>query len=179
MSDIELNTKERFNKVFFVKHSELEGRIDPHQYHHERINAIKAIKALNKTARLSQVVSSAKQVTNEINPKDVYIGLENIVSDTGEYIATTDKQSISSAGIFRKGQILFPKLRPYLNKVHLAEFDGICSTEFHIFDAININIEFLTIYLRSDLIKNQTKHLMTGNTLPRLQTEDIKSYLYL
>jgi type I restriction enzyme S subunit len=100
--------------------------------------------------------------------------LENIVGDTGEYIPSEEKQSISSAGIFEKGQILFPKLRPYLNKVYHAEFDGICSTEFHIFDSPIYRNEFLAIYLRSNLIVSQTKHLMTGNTLPRLQTEDIR-----
>ena len=174
MDGFELSAGVNADKVFLVKHSELEGRIDPHQYHHERINAIKAIKAKNKTISLNQLVFSAKQITTEINSQDIYIGLENILSNTGEYLATADKQSISSAAVFKKGQILFPKLRPYLNKVHLAEFDGICSTEFHIFDAKNINAEFLAIYLRSDLVVNQTKHLMTGNTLPRLQTEDIQ-----
>ena len=174
MGGFELSAGVNADKVFLVKHSELEGRIDPHQYHHERINAIKAIKAKNKTISLNQLVFSAKQITTEINSQDIYIGLENILSNTGEYLATADKQSISSAGVFKKGQILFPKLRPYLNKVYLAEFDGICSTEFHIFDAKNINAEFLAIYLRSDLVVNQTKHLMTGNTLPRLQTEDIQ-----
>jgi type I restriction enzyme S subunit len=174
MAVFELSAGVNASNVFLIKHSELEGRIDPHQYHHERINAIKAIKAKNKTANLYQLVSSAKQITTEINSQDIYIGLENVVSHTGEYLATADKQSISSAGVFKKGQILFPKLRPYLNKVHLAEFDGICSTEFHIFNAKNINAEFLAIYLRSDLVVNQTKHLMTGNTLPRLQTEDIQ-----
>ena len=174
MDGFELSAGVNADKVFLVKHSELEGRIDPHQYHHERINAIKAIKAKNKTISLNQLVFSAKQITTEINSQDIYIGLENILSNTGEYLATADKQSISSAGVFKKGQILFPKLRPYLNKVYLAEFDGICSTEFHIFDAKNINAEFLAIYLRSDLVVNQTKHLMTGNTLPRLQTEDIQ-----
>ena len=174
MAGFELSAATNVDKMFLVKHSELEGRFDPHQYHHERINAIKAIKAKNKTTNLYQLVSSTKQITTEINSQDIYIGLENIISHTGEYLATVDKGSISSAGVFKKGQILFPKLRPYLNKVHLAKFDGICSTEFHIFDAKNINAEFLEIYLRSDLIVNQTKHLMTGNTLPRLQTEDIQ-----
>ena len=174
MGGFELSAGVNADKVFLVKHSELEGRIDPHQYHHERINAIKAIKAKNKTISLNQLVFSTKQITTEINSQDIYIGLENILSNTGEYLATADKQSISSAGVFKKGQILFPKLRPYLNKVYLAEFDGICSTEFHIFEAKNINAEFLAIYLRSDLVVNQTKHLMTGNTLPRLQTEDIQ-----
>lgn len=105
----------------------------------------------------------------------IYVGLENIVSDTGEYLPTKEKTQISSAGVFKKGQILFPKLRPYLNKVYLTEFDGICSTEFHIFDGKGIDNTALAIYLRSNLIVAQTKHLMTGNTLPRLQTEDINN----
>ncbi|WP_444647879.1 restriction endonuclease subunit S [Flavobacterium columnare] len=163
------------NKFFLINRSELEGRIDPHQYHFERRNAIDKIKAKNDILKLKHVVKNVKKVTSEINANDIYIGLENIESNTGEYIATNDKQSISSAGVFKKGQILFPKLRPYLNKVYLTEFDGLCSTEFHIFQSEKFDNDFLSIYLRSDLIVNQTKHLMTGNTLPRLQTEDINN----
>jgi type I restriction enzyme, S subunit len=174
MGEFEFNKKINPNKIFLIQHSELEARIDPHQYHHERIAAIKAIKRKNKTVHLTQLVMSVKLITKEISPDNIYIGLENITSNTGEYVATAEKQSISTAGVFKKGEILFPKLRPYLNKVYLAEFDGICSTEFHIFQAKNISPEFLAIYLRSDLIVNQTKHLMTGNTLPRLQTDDIQ-----
>jgi restriction endonuclease S subunit len=174
MGWFEFNKQINRDKIFLIQHSELEARIDPHQYHHERIASIKAIKRKNKTVHLSQLVTSVKSIAKEISSEDTYIGLENITSNTGEYVATSEKQSISTAGVFKKGEILFPKLRPYLNKVYLAEFDGICSTEFHIFQAKNISPEFLTIYLRSDLIVNQTKHLMTGNTLPRLQTEDIQ-----
>lgn len=98
-------------------------------------------------------------------------------SNTGEYIRTTEKESISSAAVFKKGDILFPKLRPYLNKVHRAEFAGKCSTEFHVFEAKNVNADFLTIMLRSNMVVAQTKHLMTGNTLPRLQTFDIENII--
>lgn len=59
MDGFELSAGVNADKVFLVKHSELEGRIDPHQYHHERINAIKAIKAKNKTISLNQLVFSA------------------------------------------------------------------------------------------------------------------------
>lgn len=163
------------SKFFIINRSELEGRIDPHQFHIERRVAIDKIKRNNEIVKLKHVVKNVKITTNNISESDVYIGLENIESNTGEYIATNDKQSISSAGVFKEGQILFPKLRPYLNKVYLAEFDGLCSTEFHIFKSDSFNNEFLSIYLRSDLIVNQTKHLMTGNTLPRLQTEDINN----
>jgi type I restriction enzyme S subunit len=163
------------NNFFLINHSELEGRIDPQQYHSERIETVKRLRINNEIVKLKDVVCSAKKTTTDIKASDIYIGLENIVSNTGEYIATTDKQSISSANIFKRGSILFPKLRPYLNKVHLAEFDGVCSTEFHVFNSRSFDNEFLSIYLRSDIIVNQTKHLMTGNTLPRLQTEDINN----
>lgn len=167
----------RHSPSFLVRLSEVESRLDPHQFHHERVNTIKAIRKNNQVTRLHQLVISAKKITTEINEKDIYIGLENIASNTGKYIATSEKQSISSAILFKKGNILFPKLRPYLNKVHLAEFDGICSTEFHVFESLEFNSEFLAILLRSVLVVNQTKHLMTGNTLPRLQTEDIKNLI--
>lgn len=93
------------------------------------------------------------------------------------YIPTTEKESISSAIEFKKGQVLFPKLRPYLNKVYFAEFDGVCSTEFHVLDSKKVSNEYLANFLRTTLVVNQTKYLMSGNTLPRLQTEDIESLL--
>ncbi len=160
-------------KVFLINRSELEGRIDPEQYHVERVEAIKRLKKNNKVLKLKDILNNKRKTTTDFPETDIYVGLENIVSNTGEYIPTSERLSIGSSNVFRKGQILFPKLRPYLNKVYLAEFNGICSTEFHVFDSYKFSNEFLAIYLRSDLIVHQTKHLMTGNTLPRLQTEDI------
>lgn len=173
MEEMEISSNKSI--YFFINRSEIEGRIDPHQFHIERREAIDKIKRNNEVIKLKHVVKNVKTTTSDICETDIYIGLENIESNTGEYIQTNDKQSISSAGIFKEGQILFPKLRPYLNKVYLAEFDGLCSTEFHIFKSEKFSNEFLSIYLRSDLIVNQTKHLMTGNTLPRLQTDDINN----
>ena len=87
------------------------------------------------------------------------------------------KESISSAAVFSKNDILFPKLRPYLNKVYLAEMDGICSTEFHVFCAYHDHDEYIANFLRSKAVVHQTSCLMSGNTLPRLQFEDIQKLL--
>ena len=148
------------------------GRFDPIQFHFERAEMIKQIKKRN-WCRLKDVVDNEKTIVSSISKDNTYIGLENIDGETGEYVPMKEKESISSAALFRKGDILFPKLRPYLNKVFRAEFDGFCSTEFHIFQAHNMHPDFLTIVLRSNMVLAQTKHLMTGNTLPRLQTTDI------
>ena len=104
-----------------------------------------------------------------------YVGLENIQSNTGFYVPSTGKkESFNSALKFEAGDILFPKLRPYLNKVHLAQFQGVCSTEFCVLKGKDLNNLYLFTFLNSKLVVNQTSCLMTGNTLPRLQPQDVQ-----
>ena len=152
------------------------GRFDPQQCHSERMKMIEQIQKGN-WCRLKDVVTDVKTTISSIPKGDVYIGLENIEGRTGDYIPSNGKSSISSAAQFKEGDILFPKLRPYLNKVYRAQFSGCCSTEFHVFEAHDIHPDFLTAVLRSSMILAQTKHLMTGNTLPRLQTTDIDNLI--
>ena len=152
------------------------GRFDPMQFHYERIEIVNRIKQ-GKWCRLKDVVNNEKTIITSLSQDNIYIGMENIDGCTGEYCPSKEKESISSAAKFKDGDILFPKLRPYLNKVYRAQFDGCCSTEFHVFEAHDIDPDFLTIVLRSNMILAQTKHLMTGNTLPRLQTTDIDNLI--
>lgn len=123
---------------------------------------------------LRKLIGTAKTIVDKIEAGSTYVGLENIDGESGEYIATAEKESVGTAIVFEPGQILFPKLRPYLNKTHLATFAGICSTEFHVFTAKGASSEYLTAFLRSRAIVGITSLLMTGNTLPRLQTSDIE-----
>ena len=60
-----------------------------------------------------------------------YLGLENIESSTGKIVDSSEKsEPESSVNMFKKGDVLFGKLRPYLSKVYSTEFDGVCSGEF-------------------------------------------------
>jgi len=67
------------NKIFIINRSELEGRIDPHQYHIERRSAISRLSKNNKLLKLSDVVKNVKIITSSISESDTYIGLENIL----------------------------------------------------------------------------------------------------
>ena len=171
--DKKSNTNYKKQPIFQSISLLLGGRLDPQQFHPERMEAVEAIRK-GKWCRLKDVRNDVKTISNKIPSGEIYIGLENIDSSTGDYVESKEKEIVSSAARFRKGDILFPKLRPYLNKVHRAQFDGFCSTEFHVFEAHDINPDYLTIVLRSSLTLAQTKHLMTGNTLPRLQTTDVE-----
>ena len=59
-----------------------------------------------------------------------YVGMENIASGNGKYLAKEDTNPEGLSTSFSKGNVLFGKLRPYLAKSWLADFSGICSSEF-------------------------------------------------
>ena len=64
-----------------------------------------------------------------------YVGLDNIESKSGTLVGevNTDYSEIKSAKPrFKKGDILYGKLRPNLNKVYLATFDGVCLTDIFV-----------------------------------------------
>ncbi len=62
-----------------------------------------------------------------------YVGLEH-VPPNGLHISgfASSLDVKSNAYSFKRGDILFGKLRPYFRKVAIAPFDGVCSTEFSI-----------------------------------------------
>jgi type I restriction enzyme M protein len=104
-----------------------------------------------------------------------YIGLENIKSDSGELIGEikTDAQSIKSAKKrFVKGDILYGRLRPNLNKVYAATFDGICSTDIIVLRPKNTEImsRFYAILLRSKQFNDAVLNGVSGGQLPRVDT---------
>ena len=151
------------------------GRLDPSAYRLLRTNSINAIKSSKyQWINLKDVVEFRREIVSDSSELP-YVGLENIESNTGFYVPSTGKkESFNSALKFEVGDILFPKLRPYLNKVHLAEFKGVCSTEFHVLKGKSLNNLYLFTFLSSKLVVNQTSCLMTGNTLPRLQPQDVQ-----
>lgn len=166
------------NKVFIVNRSEIEGRFDPQYYHTERRRQIDSLKkSQHKLLPLNEVVEFSKNISIG-NSNVVYVGLEDIESNTGIYYSNSEKETFGTALQFSKENILFPKLRPYLNKIHFAEFNGVCSTEFAVLKVKEMLMpKFLSAFLRSSIVLNQVKHMMSGNTLPRLQTEDVRNLL--
>ena len=108
-------------------------------------------------------------------PKKIfnYIGLESIVSHTGtlhEYQPSFGASIKSTKNVFHKNEILYGKLRPYLNKVHLANMDGICSTDIYVLqvDQQKILPSFAANYLRSPSVLSILSSAMAGANLPRI-----------
>ena len=60
-----------------------------------------------------------------------FVGMDQVEPGTGKLRRPRPVSELRSAVVlFRKGDILYGRLRPHLNKVHYAEFDGAASAEF-------------------------------------------------
>ena len=122
---------------------------------------------------LAEVVTFIRDQIKTPGPN--YLSLAHVQSHTGERIAA-DEEAAGACSTFAPNDVLFARLRPYLNKVWRAESAGCCSPEFHVLRAKNstaLRPDYLAAILRSSLILAQTRHMMTGNTHPRLTNEDV------
>lgn len=126
-----------------------------------------------------------KHITERITPavdipdEDVnYISLGNIASMTGilaEFSPVKGSSVLSSSTKFKKGDILFGRMRPYLNKVWIAEFDGVCTGEAVVFrpNLQKVNTTFLHTLLLSQITLQQVVPLQSGTSLPRVSPSNI------
>lgn len=108
-----------------------------------------------------------------------YVGLEDIQSNTGKLVGPIDPRSVKSLTFhFTKEHVLYGRLRPYLNKVLLPDFEGHCSTEiFPIKSEENVlNREFLFHWLISTKTMNKINATWTGATLPRANMNTVLDF---
>lgn len=96
-------------------------------YHPERMAAIHTLKSnMDITAyKLSDIVDFYRDLVN-VTDNDDYLGLASVESQTGELSGIHEKAA-GQAFIYKKGDVLYGRLRPYLNKVLFAEKSGVCS----------------------------------------------------
>ena len=130
---------------------------------------------LGEISNYGQCVSVS---VDEIDETAWVLELEDIEKDTGRVLQRLTKKDRSISGIrhkFQRGQLLFSKLRTYLNKVLIAYEDGFCTTEIIPITPINgIDSSYLNIVLRSPYFLNYTARCGHGVKMPRLGTNDAR-----
>jgi restriction endonuclease S subunit len=111
---------------------------------------------------------------SELPNGTIFIGLESISSKTSEYMPSENPLNYKSQVIpFRKGDVLYGKLRPNLQKVLVATFDGFCSTEILVMRPKVISAELLCTLLRSNYFYFQITCSQNGTVMPRVHERDI------
>lgn len=119
-----------------------------------------------------------EKVNDSINPNDfsgetLFIGLENIEQDTGRLTGNlySEISAIKSTKTkFIQNDILYGKLRPNLNKVWLANYSGICSTDIFVLRSKTENVlpAFYAALFRMKQFNNNVLQGISGSQLPRV-----------
>lgn len=132
--------------------------------------------------KLGDVLDRSKETVmpRDLNEERVgLVGLEDIEGGgTGVIrIVPTTPQFIDSLKTrFQTGDILYGKLRPYLNKVAIAPTHGICSTEIWALRPKSIcHPVFAAAFLSSNLFVDRVASLTKGANLPRLDASSFDS----
>ena len=106
------------------------------------------------------------------------LDLEDIEKDSGvvlKKVRKAERNAASTKHRFHKGQVLYSKLRPYLNKVVLADEDGYCTSEILPLEfERNILPQYARYYLMSPAFLRYANKCSYGVKMPRLGTADGK-----
>lgn len=112
------------------------------------------------------------------NPNLFRINLENIQSYSGKYIETDSKYE-GEGYLFKSGDVLFGKLRPYLAKVYAAESEGQAGGDFYVFrPSSKLTTSFLKYAILSDTFISIVDSSTYGIKMPRANW-DIISNVYI
>jgi type I restriction enzyme, S subunit len=129
-------------------------------------------------ARLGTVTnygSLSRIERDEVQPETWSLDLEDIEKITSRLLARvrhSDRQINSTRNIFQAGDVLYGKLRPYLDKVLVADEPGICTTEIIPFNGYGeIDSFYLRLVLKSPYFVAYATNSTHGMNLPRLATE--------
>lgn len=128
--------------------------------------------------KLGDVVAygkTEKAEPEEIAPDTWVLELEDLEKDTTKVLQRltfTERQSKSTKNKFNAGDVLYGKLRPYLNKVTFADSPGVCTTEIVPIKANEaVHGRYLFHWLRHPAFLKYVTEVSHGVNMPRLGTD--------
>lgn len=133
------------------------------------------------TRRLGDLLVRHNEIIHPADRKSgeaTFVGLEHIEANTGRRTGSLTIDLAKLTGrkpTFRRGQIVYGYLRPYLNKVWIAEFDGCSSVDQFAFDVRQdiADTRFVAAFMRSETFLRRSEVVTTTGQLPRISVDEI------
>jgi len=141
---------------------------------------VSALPAGWEEVSLGEVVCPRSEKADPATLGDMpFIGMDHIEAQTARLLGTQSVSEMKSAvSVFLEGDILYGRLRPYLNKVYEADFDGAASAEFIVIPPSRaIDRRYLAMVMRRpEFVRLATKR-STGDR-PRVKFESLSDYRF-
>ena len=119
--------------------------------------------------RLKDIVVLRNEKTNDASEDENYLELEDIESGKGNILNWRNTLAVESAvTVFKTGDVLFGKLRPYLEKYYLADKDGKCTGEILAFKPERIFPRFLFYSIAAPWFIKKCNAIAYGAKMPRV-----------
>ncbi|MDO9475967.1 MAG: restriction endonuclease subunit S [Pseudohongiella sp.] len=126
--------------------------------------------------KFNQVADIASNLISPLdNPEAIHIAPNHIESWTGVVLSlqTVSEDGVTSAKHrFTKGQIIYSKIRPYLAKVTIADFDGLCSADMYPINS-RINSQFLFYWMITSEFTEWASNAESRSVLPKINQKDL------
>lgn len=117
--------------------------------------------------------------TNLVDPANFqsypHIAPNYIEKMTGRLLdySTIEEDGVTSKKhLFFEGQIIYSKIRPYLSKLIIAPFDGLCSADMYPIESV-LNTDYIYYYMLSDTFLNQASSAGSRSVLPKINQKEL------
>jgi len=129
--------------------------------------------------QLGQIIDygkANKKVLSDVKPSTWVLELEDIEKDSSKIlnqVEMSERPFKSTKNSFKKGDVLYGKLRPYLDKVIVANRDGVCTTEIIPISAEPLcSNKYIFYWLKNSIFLRYVNDVSYGVNMPRLGTSD-------
>ena len=132
--------------------------------------------------RLGDVTNYGATVkAGALHPDTWVLDMEDIEKSSGRLLQRllfAQRPALSDKNCFFAGDVLYGKLRPYLNKVLVADEDGVCTTEIVPFRCYGDYVpQYFRMALSSPFFQEYVNARSYGMKMPRLGTQDARNAL--
>lgn len=134
-----------------------------------------------KNLRFGRIISINSELVNPSNYRELpQVSPDDIEQNGGKLFKfkTVKQSGVSSNNYyFFKNQILYSKIRPKLNKVAIAPFDGLCSADMYPIETSE-NVNFITYLMMSHSFLHQVSYLTADRVkMPKINRKELSSIL--
>lgn len=128
--------------------------------------------------KLGDVAREHKETIKGDKSNYPVVGLEHLIPENIRLTQWDCNKENTFTKVFRKGCVLFGRRRAYLKKAAYADFDGICSGDITIIEAIPGKIlpELLPFVIQNDDLFDYAVGKSAGSLSPRVKWEHLKNY---
>ncbi|MZQ99459.1 MAG: hypothetical protein GT601_17470 [Acidaminobacter sp.] len=129
-----------------------------------------------ETLKFSDVAEIKSNLVDPFNYLDMpHIAPDNIQKYTGkllDYRTIREDNVKSSKHRFYAGQILYSKIRPYLSKAVIVDFDGLCSADMYPVETTE-NTKYLWYFMLSEEFVVQASSAGSRSVLPKINQKEL------